>query len=408
MQLFASSLWIRFAFPEDLLIILDKLLKGRFNLETTTRAQTELVDSVFTVLASSTSIPTISSALNERLASLSEFCLSEMGTTTAVRSVFARLLKRSLPIGYDGYLGENHGPLSQVLAEAEDCWERRLETLAPGIRIETFLATDTWTTTHVGIVTPLFYRSRTVRAAFASLLERGVTNGLGVDLLVPLLHGFLDSCPPEYVARNQTWDRYFLQLLELIWGGHESSSRLVGSVVSIFRFSEDRKHITSVLSERLEKSPVETVSHGVLTLASKLWSISREDSEGYVGEVIDHAMQWAVLLLSDGSKLSESDITVLVELGSYHGLRVSHKLTVNPFRSPHSTKKCEISSGGARDCIRSQASPTRPRGRLPVHSIDPALYSEGVRSPTTASDRKLTLSPASVIEQASPVGRAAS
>ena len=163
-----------------------------------------------------------------------------------------------------------------------------------------------------------------------------MTNELGVDLLVPLLHGFLDSCPPEYVIETRTWSGYFSQLLELVWTRHQSSSKAVGSVAFIFQFSEGRKHFASILSKRLEKSPVETVCYGVLVLASKLWSISREDSEGYVGEVIDHAMQWAVLRLSDGSKLSEGDTALLGELGRFRNLRVSsrtycHRIQITSF-----------------------------------------------------------------------------
>lgn len=390
MQLFAASLWIRFAFPEDLLVILDKLLKGGFDVDTATRAQAELVDSVFSVLDSSTSIPTISSALNKRLVPLSEFCLSETGTIAVVRSVFAKLLKRSLPLGYDGCLEENHVPLSQVLVGAEDRWARRLYPLAPGIRIETLLSTNTWTTTHMDIVTPLLYLSRTVRSTFTRWLERGTTNELGVDLLVPLLHGFLDSCPPEYVVENRIWDGYFSQLLELVWRRHESSPKAIGSVASIFRFSEDRKHFSSILSKRLEKSPVETVCHGVLVLASKLWNISREDSEGYVGEVIARAMQWAALCLSDGSKLPEGDTGLLGELGRFYDLSFLHKLTVDLFRSSRSTnKKRKSSSGGTCDCLRSQAPSTNPRGSLLMRNISPTLYSEGMESPTVALDREL-------------------
>jgi len=317
LQLFMSSLWIRFAFPEDLLVILDKLLEGEFGADATTGALAELVDSVFSVLGSPTSLPMILSALNERFTPLSEFCLSETGSSTVVKSVFAKLLERSLPLGYDGYLTEKCAPLSEVLVEAKDRWERRLEPLAPGIRIETFLPMDTWTTTHVDIITPLFYRSQSVHETFASWLERGVTNGVGVDLLVPLLHGFLDSCPPEYVVENQTWDGYFSRLLDLVWKQHAISSKAIGSTALIFQFSKDRAHFASILKERLTKSPAETINRGILVLASNLWSLAREDSGGYVGAVIDHGMQWAVRRLSDGSGLSEGDTALLGELGRF-------------------------------------------------------------------------------------------
>ena len=312
-----SSLWIRFAFPEDLLVILDKLLDGDLNTDTATGALTELVDSVFSVLGSSISIPRILSGLNERLTSLSEFCLSETGSSTVAQSVFAQLLERSLPLGYDGCLVENDAPLSKVLVEAEDRWARRLEPLASGIRIDTFLPTGTWTTTHVGIVTPLFYRSRLVREAFVSWLKRGITHGVGVDLLVPLLHGFLDSCPPGYVVENRTWDGYFSQLLDLVWKQNGISSRAIRSTTLIFRFSKDRTHFASMLRERLAKSPAETISRGVLHLASELWSLAREGSEGYVGAVIDHGMQWVVRRLSDGSAVFENDTALLLELGKF-------------------------------------------------------------------------------------------
>ena len=323
LQLSASSLWIRFAFPEDLLVILDKLLNGEFNADPATGALAELIDSIFSVLGSSTSIPTISSALNGRLMPLSELCLSEMGSS-AVRSVFAQLLKRSLPLGYDGYLTENDVPLSQALVEAEDRWARRLKLLAPGIRVETFLSTNTWTTTHVDIITPLFYHSRMVRTAFTSWLERGMTNRLGVDLLIPLLYGFLDSSPPGHVIETQTWDGYFSQLLDLVWKQHASSPKAIASAVLIFQFSKDRTHFVSILRKRLAKSSVENISHGVLTLAYKLWSLAQEDSEVYVGAVIDHAMQWAVRRLSDGSRVSESDTALLGELGRFCDVRVIH------------------------------------------------------------------------------------
>jgi len=312
-----SSLWIRFAFPEDLLVILDKLLRGEFDADATTGALSELVDSVFSVLGSSTSIQTILSALNERLTPLSEFCLSEMGSSATVQSVLAQLLKRSLPLGYDGYLSEDDAPLSKVLVEAEDRWARRLKPLATGIRIEAFLSTNTWTATHVDIITPLFYHSRSVRATFSSWLERGMTNGLAVDLLVHLLHGFLDSCSPEYVAEIPIWDGYFSRLLDLVWERHANSSKAVGSVALIFQFSKDRTHFTSILSKRLAKSQVETVGHGILALASKLWTLARKDSEGYVGAVVDHATQWAVRRLSDGSRMSGSDTALLGELGRF-------------------------------------------------------------------------------------------
>ena len=322
LQLLASSLWIRFAFPEDLLIILDKLLEGELNADATTGALAELVDSVFSVLGASTTIPRILSALNERLTLLSEFCLSKQGSSPVIQSVFAQLLKRLLPLGYDGHLTENSAPLSKVLAEAEDRWARRLKPLAPGIRIETFLRTKAWTTAHVDIITPLFYHSRSVRETFASWLERGMTNGLGADLLAPLLHGFLDSCPFEYVAESGTWDRYFSQLLDLVWKQHASPSKAVGSAALIFRFSRDRTHFASILSQRLAESPVETVSRGTLVLASKLWGLAREDSGGYVRAVIDHTMQWAVRRLSDGSRISESDTALLGELGRFCDVRV--------------------------------------------------------------------------------------
>jgi len=312
-----SSLWVRFAFPEDLLVILDKLLDGDLNIDAATGALTELIDSVFSVLGSSTSIPGILLGLNERLTPLSEFCLSETGSSTVVQSVFAQILERSLPLGYDGCLAENDVSLSKVLVEAEDRWARRLEPLAPGIRIETFLPTGTWTTTHVDIITPLFYRSRLVREAFVSWLERGITNVVGVDLLVPLLHGFLDSCPLEYVVENRTWDGYFSQLLNLVSKQHAISSKAIRSTTLIFQFSKDRAHFASILRERLAKSPVETISRGNLLLAIKLWSLAQEDSEGYVGAVIDHGMQWAVRRLSDGSVVFENDTALLEELGKF-------------------------------------------------------------------------------------------
>jgi hypothetical protein len=203
--------------------------------------------------------------------------------------------------------------LSTVLVEAEDRWARRLEPLAPGIQIETFLSTNTWTGTHVEIITPLFYHSRSGRAAFASWLERGMPDGL-MDDLVPLLHGFLDACPPEYVVENWTWDGYFSQLLDLVWERQANSSKAVESVALIFQFSKDRTYFSSILSKRLAGSSVETITHGVLVLAARLWALAREDSEGYIGAVIDHAMQWTVRRLSDGSKISESDTTLLGEL----------------------------------------------------------------------------------------------
>jgi len=369
-----SSLWIRFAVPEDLFVILDKLLGGEFEADATTGALAKLVDSVFSVLGSSTSIQTNLSALNERLTPLSEFCLSETGSSAAVQSVFAQLLKRSLPLGYDGYLTEDDAPLSKVLVEAEDRWVRRLKPLATGIRIETLLSTNTWTATHVDIVTPLFYHSRSVRATFTSWLERRVTNGPAVDLLVPLLHGFLDSCPPEYVVENTIWDGYFSQLLDLVWERHASSPKAVGSVALIFQFSKDRSHFTSILSKRLAKSPVETVSHGILALASKLWTLAQEDSEGYVGAVIDHATQWAVRRLSDGSRISGSDTALLGELGRFCDVRAFHQLTVDLFRLPHSKdRKRKTSPGRTCDRIRDQASSSNSRGRLLMHNFGPTL-----------------------------------
>jgi hypothetical protein len=301
-----------------------------------------------------------------------------MGSSSAVRSVFAQLLKRSLPLGYDGYLTENDVPLSQALAEAEDRWARRLEPLAPGIRIETFLSTNTWTTTHVNIITPLFYHSRTVRTAFASWLERGMTNGLGVDILIPLLYGFLDSSPPGYVIETRTWDGYFSQLLDIVWKRHESSPKAIGSTILIFQFSKDRTHLVSVLSKRLAKSPVENISHGILTLASKLWSLAREDSEVYVGAVIEHIMQWAVRRLSDGSRVSESDTALFGELGGFCDVRVFHQLTVYLFRLPHSTnQKRKGLPGGTCDCIWDQASYANPTGHLLMHNLGSTLQPEG-------------------------------
>lgn len=328
LQLSVSSLWIRFAFPEDLFVILDKLLSGEISTDVTAGALVELIDSAFSVLGSSISIPTISSALNERLMPLSEFCLSEMGSSSAVRSVFAQLLERSLPLGYDGYLTENDIPLSQALVEAEDRWSRRLKPLAPGIRIETFLSTNTWTTTHVDIITPLFYHSRTVRTSFTSWLERGMANGIGVDLLVPLLYSFLDSSPPGYVIGTRTWEGYFSQLLDIVWKRHPSSPKAIGSVVLIFQFSKDRTHFVSILNKRLENSSVENLSHGILALASKLWSLARVDSEVYVGAAIDHATQWAIRRLCDGSRVSESDTALLGELGKFYEVRVFHQLII--------------------------------------------------------------------------------
>jgi len=373
-----SSLWVRFAFPEDLLVVLDKLLDGDLSIDATTAALTELVDSVFSVLGSSTSIPRILSGLNERLTPLSEFCLSETGSSTVVQSVFAQLLERSLPLGYDGYLVENDALLSKVLAEAEDRWAQRLEPLAPGIRIETFLPTGTWTTTHVDIITPLFYRSRSVRETFISWLERGFTNGLGVELLVPLLHGLLDSCPPEYVVENRTWDGYFSQLLELVWKQDAVSSKAITSTALIFRFSKNRTHFASILRKRLEKSPVETISRGILFQASKLWSLVREDSEGYVGAVIDHGMQWAVRRLSNGSAVSESDTALLAELGKLCDVCIFRQLTAGTFRPSCSTNQKRKGPSG-RTChnIWDQTSPSNRRGHLPMYNFYPTLCSEG-------------------------------
>jgi len=373
-----SSLWIRFAFPEDLLVILDKLLDGEFNADATAGGLTEFVDSIFSVLGSSTSVPRILSALNERLTPLSEFCLSETGSSTVVQSVFARLLERSLPLGYDGYLAENYAPLSKVLAEAEDRWTRRLEPLAPGIPIETFLDKSTWTKTGVDIIIPLFYHSRSVRETFTSWLERGVTDGLGMDLLVPLLHGFLDSCPPEYVVESRTWDGYFSQLLDFIWQQHAISSKAVRSTALIFQFSKDRTHFASILRERLAKSPVGTISHGILVLAYKLWSLAREDLEDYVGAVIDCGMQWAVRRLSDGSGVSESDTALLGELGRFRDVSVFHQLTAEMFRPPCSSNQKRKGPPG-RTChhIWYQTSPSSPRGHFLMYNLGPTLYSEG-------------------------------
>jgi len=373
-QLLASSLWIRFAYPEDLLIILDKLLNGEFNVDATTGALAELVNSVFSVLGSSASVPGILSALNERLTPLSEFCLSEAGSSAAVQTVFARLLKWLLPLGYDGYLTDHDALLSQMVMEAEDRWARRLNPLTPGIRIETLLSTSTWTKTHVDIITPLFYHSRLVRETFASWLERGMTNGLEVDLLVTLLHGFLDSCPPEYVVENRTWDGYFSQLIDLTWKRHPSSPRAVGSAALIFQFSRDRIHFSSILNRRLESSSIGAVSHGVFALASKLWSLAREDSEGYVGAVIDHATQWAVRHLSDGSRISESNTVLFGELGRCRDVRAFRQLTVDLLRVSHwSNQKRKSTYGRTCHCIWNQKSSSNARGYPLMYNFGPTL-----------------------------------
>lgn len=287
-------------------------------------------------MGSFTSIPKVSSALNERLGSLSEFCLSETGHSAVVRSVFAQLLKRSLPLGYDGYPPENGVPLPHVLAEARDRWARRLKPLAPGIRIETFLSPNTWTATHTDIITPLFYRSRVVRTTFTSWLERRPSNGLGADLLVPLLHGFLDSSPSGYEIETRTWDGYFSQLLDLVWNQHASTPEAVQSVALILQFSKDRTHFVSMLSTRLENSSVENIGHGVLSLASKLWSVARKDSEVYVEAVVDHTMQWVVRRLSDGSGVSECDATLFGELGRCLCVDGFHELNADSLRPSHS------------------------------------------------------------------------
>lgn len=379
LQLFASSLWIRFAFPEDLLVILDKLLKGEFNADATTGALAELVDSVFSVLDKSITVPGVLSALNGRLTPLSKFCLSETGTSPVVRSVFAQLFKRMLPLGYDGYLPENDAPFLKVVVEAEDRWARRLKPLAPGIRIETFSRAETWTTAHVDIITPLFYHSRSVHETFASWLERGIIKGLGVDLLVPLLHGFLDSCPAGYAVENRTWDGYFSQLLDFLWKGHARSSKAVESTALIFWFSKDRTRLASILNKRLAGSPVETVSHGVLALASKLWELAREDSEGYVEAVIDHTMQWAVRRLSDGPETSESGTALLGELGRFCDVHVFHQLTGYLSRSPYSTNpKRKDSPGRTCNRIRDQTSPSIAGGGLLMYNLGPALRSKGM------------------------------
>ena len=373
-----TSLWVRFAFPEDLLVILDKLLDGDLNMYNATGALTELVDSIFSVLGSSTSIPRILSGLNERLTPLSEFCLSETGSSIVVQLVFAQLLERSLPFGYDGYLVENDAPLSKVLVEAEDRWAQRLEPLAPGIRIETFLPAGTWTGTHVNIITPLLYRSRLVREMFASWLERGIINGLEVDLLVPLLHGFLDSCPPEYVVENRTWDGYFSQLLDLVWRQNAAFSKAIGSTALIFQFSKDRAHFASILGERLEKSPVGTISRGILFLASELWSKTRGDSDSYVGAAIDNGMRWVVRRLSDGSAVSESDTALLGELGKFCDVWIVRQLTADVFRPPDSTNQ-KRKGPSCRTChnIWDQTSPSSPRGHLLMYNLGPTLYPEG-------------------------------
>jgi len=374
-----SSLWVRFAFPEDLLIILDKLLGGDLSIDTATGALTEFVDSVFSVLGSSTSIPRILSGLNERLTPLSEFCLSKTGSSTVVQSVFAQLLERSLPLGYDGCLVENGAQLSKVLVDAEDRWARRLEPLAPGIRIETFLPTGTWTATHVDIITPLLYRSRSVHETLGSWLERGIPNGLGVDLLVPLLHGFLDSCPPEYAVEHRTWDGYFSQLLDLVWKKPGIPSKEIRCITLICQFSKDREHFTSILRKRLAKSTVETISCGILFSAYKLWSLAREDSGGYVGAVIDHGMHWAVRRLSDGSAVSESDTALLGELGKSCDVSIFRQLTADTFRQSGSTNQKRKGPLG-RTChnIWGQRPPSSPRGHFLMHNLGPTLCFEGM------------------------------
>jgi hypothetical protein len=117
------------------------------------------------------------------------------------------------------------------------------------------------------------------------------------------------------MVENRTWGGYFSQLLDLVWKQHEGSSRVVESAVLIFQFSEDRTRLASILRKRLEKSPVETIGHGVLALAASLWGLSPEDSGGFVIAVIDFAMQWAVRRLTDSSRVSESDNMLCEELG---------------------------------------------------------------------------------------------
>jgi len=201
-----------------------------------------------------------------------------------------------------------------------------------------------------------------------------MTNEPGMDLLVPLLHGFLDSCPPEYVVESLTWDGYFSQLLDLVWQRHASPCKAVRSAALIVLHSNDRTHFTSILSERLAKSSVESVSYGTLTLASELWSLVREGSEGYVGAVIDHAMQWAVRRFSDGSRISESDTALLGELSKFWDVRTPHQLIINLSRLPRSTnKECKGSPGRTCDCIRDQVSYTNSRSHFPMHDPGPVL-----------------------------------
>jgi hypothetical protein len=137
--------------------------------------------------------------------------------------------------------------------------------------------------------------------------------------------------------------------------------------------------LSSILSERLEKSPVETISHGVLALASRLWSLSKEESGSFVGAVIDRAMRWAVRCLSDGSKLSGSDTALFRELGKcYRSQSLVYSLTADISSPPRFTdQECKSSFGRTCDCVRGQASSPNPRGHLLVYGVSPKLCSEG-------------------------------
>ncbi|KAJ3506576.1 hypothetical protein NLJ89_g6794 [Agrocybe chaxingu] len=303
----AACLWIKYLEPHQLFEFMDYLQE---NGHTTPAA--ELANVILEALSSMAAFELeAESALVHRLPHLLSL-RPLLPDSPLLDDLIATSLEATLPIGLDGFSPPNaSSDLVVMVKRSQTRWAHRSRAAKVDLDIRQFLTQTTFSEATVRIISALLYCRPVSREIFAQWAASEDCLRRDINLLLPIIHAFLDSAPTGQTVKYEIWAPLLPRILDVLVdkGGlsalKNKAKQCLSDILMTASEPEAEKILSALVAEFKEFSKAD-VSAEVLSTGVWLADHYGSKAKALLTIIVDNGMQWAIDRLADEKEIEGS------------------------------------------------------------------------------------------------------
>ncbi|CAA7269153.1 unnamed protein product [Cyclocybe aegerita] len=225
-------------------------------------------------------------------------------------------LEATLPIGLDGFSPPSApSDLVVVVKRSQTRWAHRSRAAKIDLDIRQFLMQTTFSEATVRIISALLYCRPVSREIFVQWVASEDCLRRDINLLLPIIHAFLDSAPLGQTVKYEIWAPLLPRIVNVLVNTSGLSAlkfkakQCLFDILTTASKPDSEKILSALVAEFKEFSKADVSAE---TLSAGVWLADHYGLKANVllSIIVDNGMQWAIDRLADEKEVEGSTCVV--------------------------------------------------------------------------------------------------